>query len=354
MRRALLCTLLMLMLTLSGVTSAAELVVSSGDITAVANAVRNNRAQKRDAALSKAAPVIITDVADAKKVTRVAVPAKVNNVKAAKEEIVSIDGDKQVWGNFPEASAYVGAWKNPTSDTEGEWVNLKYMQWFTRYEKAENFGIGVNVRADYGRNTQTGNNWGYLAPGPTVGYYRGIGQKSSFETDLGLLYRFDKNRDSGLMPVLHAEYSRKINYKNRLSFQVDGNFFSNDSWAGPGVYWESKVNKNWKVTAGAGASINWLDGDTITGFMPSVKVKYKNRFSLGLSANLFSEFGASFGIIGSYELTPDMDAWYKAHKSKGVKQLNKETVSDSDQGEEPKIGVSNETIDELIQKGEKS
>ncbi|HBR71345.1 MAG TPA: hypothetical protein DEA27_00865, partial [Candidatus Moranbacteria bacterium] len=262
------------------------------------------------------------------------------------------------WGSFPEISAWAGAWRNPSAGTDGYWVNLKYLQWFTKYEKPENFGIGANVRWDDGKNS-TGYDWGFLAFGPSAGYYRALGLRNSFETDVSLLYRIDEKRENGFMPSAHIEFGHRLDYKNRLTFQVDGNYFPNDSWMGPGIYWEYKINKEWKVITGAGASISWLDGDVYTGFMPSVRVKYKNRYNIGVNLNLFTGLGTFYGLTAAYELTPDINTWWENKKDKSVSLVsegeqvvqNQEQVA-SDQGVEQTVEISEKTIEQIIQENE--
>lgn len=234
--------------------------------------------------------------------------------------------DKKGWGSFAEKSIWTGAWINPSKDTGGVWFEGKYLRWYTQYENPENFAIGAKVKADYGKILKNGNaDWGYLAAGPAVGYYRGLGLRNSFETDVALMYRFDKNRPNGLMPTVHAEFSRVLDYKNRLTFQVDGSYFPKDSWLGPGLYWERKLDKDWKVIIGAGASLGWLDGDFISGFQPSIRFRYKNRWNVGVNANLFTGLGTFYGIVFAYELTPDINTWYETSKAKTVKLKQKGT-----------------------------
>lgn len=227
------------------------------------------------------------------------------------------EGTKE-WGSFPEASVWTGGWMNPTADTWGVWGDPKYLQWFTKYEEPENFGLGGRVKMDYGEN-DSGYDWGYIAPGPTFGYYRGLDLSNDFEMDISFLYRIDKRRDDGLMPTLHAEFNHILDYKNRLTFQVDGSYFPGDSWLGPGIYWHHKIDQNWKVVTGAGLSLSWLDGDFFSGFMPSVRVKYKNRYSIGFNANLFTGLGTFYGIILAYELTPDIHSWWQEKNAAGVR-----------------------------------
>jgi hypothetical protein len=250
--------------------------------------------------------------------------------------------EPKTWGSFPEASAWMGAWMNPTADTKGAWANLKYLQWYTAYEKPENFGIGANIRWDHGSNS-TGYGWGYFAPGPSIGYYRGIGLRNSFQADVSLLYRFDERRDNGFMPTVHVEFSRILDYKNRLTFQIDGSYFPSDSWMGPGLYWEHKLSKDWKVITGAGASLGWTDGDFFSGFQPSLRVKYLNRWNLGINATLFTGLGTFYGVTAAYELTPDMKTWWENKNAAGIKK-----VSDGSGNNNMPIEVSEKSIKQLI------
>ncbi|EKE19792.1 MAG: hypothetical protein ACD_8C00104G0002 [uncultured bacterium] len=262
---------------------------------------------------------------------------------------VTFSENQRLWGSFPEASIWAGAWLNTKHDTKGVWYDLKYMHWFTKFEKPENFGLGLGFRGDYGKN-KAGYKWGYNAPGVRAGYYRGLGLRNSFETDAGLFYRFDRNRPDGFMPTIHAEFNRVLDSKNRLTFQVDGNYFPNDSWLGPGIYWEHKLSKDWKVTTGAGASLSWLDGDFISGFAPSVKVKYKNRYTVGLTSNLFSASGPFFGVILAYELTPDMNSWYESYKKETIKLIKEgkqEAPAGFDLNDPLGIEISEQPIDEM-------
>ncbi|HOF42453.1 MAG TPA: hypothetical protein PLF30_01090 [Candidatus Moranbacteria bacterium] len=240
---------------------------------------------------------------------------------ATGEELVISEEQAQpakVWGSFPEASIWAGAWINPKMDTQGLWATAKYLEWFTKYEKPENFGIGAKVRGDYGWKSMDGSdpNWSYYAPGPSVGYYRGLTLRDSIEADFSLLYRFDKNRDDGFMPDLHAEYNRILGYKNRLTLQVDAVYFEDDSWVGPGAYLHHRLNKDWKVIPGVGASLSWIDGDYISGFQPSLKFKYRNKWTIGATANLFTGNGSFFGIVAAYEFTPDINTWYETKKAR--------------------------------------
>lgn len=260
------------------------------------------------------------------------------------------EDNQQVWGRFREGSGWAGAWWNQTAETKGYWANLKYMQWFTKYEKPENFGIGANFRWDDGKNS-TGYDWGYLAFGPSLGYYRALGLRNSFEVDTSLLYRIDEKRENGFMPSAHIEFSRRLDYKNRITFQVDGNYFPNDSWIGPGVYWEHKINKEWKVITGAGASISWLDGDVYTGFMPSVRLKYKNRYNLGVNLNLFTGLGTFYGITAAYELTPDINTWWENKKDKSV-NLVSERKQEEKVVQNQEVEISEKTIEQIIQEHE--
>jgi len=266
-------------------------------------------------------------------------------------DIETLKANQKKWGNFTEASVWTGAWMNSKYHTGGVWFNLKYLKWYTKYEKPENFGVGINVRGDYGKILKNGKaNWGYLAPGPMVGYYRGLSLRNSIEADASLLYRFDKNRPNGLMPTAHLEFNRILDYKNRLILQVDGSYFPKDSWLGPGVYLEHKLNKEWKVVVGAGASLSWLDGDFISGFQPSVRFKYKNRLNIGFNANLFTGLGTFYGIVLAYELTPDINSWYEDYKVSTVK-LIKEGKMEAPAGFETQdpigIEIMNQTIDEM-------
>lgn len=249
---------------------------------------------------------------------------------------------QRVWGSFPEASVWTGAWVNPKHDTWGFWTDFKYMRWFTNYEAPQNYGLGLGLRTDYGEGRGK-SEWGYVAPGVRAGYYRGLGLRNSFETDGGLFYRIDRNRQDGLMPTIHTEFSHTVDYKNRLIFQVDGTYFPHDSWLGPGVYLEHKLSKDWKVIAGAGASLGWLDGDFNTGFMPSVKLKYRNRYTFGVTSNLFTSQGSFFGIVAAYELSPTVTDWYQNKKAEKIKQVS--------EGEVPnpanQILISEKTIEEM-------
>jgi hypothetical protein len=253
------------------------------------------------------------------------------------------------WSSFPEASVWTGAWYNPKHDTGGVWFNTKYLQWFSKNEKPENFGLGFNVRGDYGQNLKNGSsNWGYIALGPSAGYYRGLGLKNSFETDVSVLYRFDKNRGDNVMPAFHLEFSHVIDYKNKISFQADGSYFPNDSWIGPGIHWEHKLNKDWKVIAGAGLSVGLLDGDVITGFMPSLRVRWKNRINLGVNANLFTGLGTFYGVILAYELTPDITTLYESYKVGTVKLISKGETPGGPNGSNPSgITINDKTIAEM-------
>lgn len=248
------------------------------------------------------------------------------------------------YGSFPEASIWTGAWTNPKYNTGGFWFNMKYLQWFTKYEQPENFGIGANIRGDYGKILKNGHaDWGYFAPGIMAGYYRGLGLRNSFQADASLLWRFDKNRQDGFMPAFYAEFNRVLNYKNRLIFQVDGSYFPDDSWLGPGIYWEHKWAKDWKTVAGAGASLSWLDGDFIDGFMPSLRVRYKNRWNVGVNANLFTGLGTFYGIGLAYELTPDITTWYQEYEKGTIKMKQEGTHGVPDLN----IEISEKTIDEM-------
>lgn len=267
-------------------------------------------------------------------------PAEKPQAAPAVESQVASESQR-IWGSFPEASLWAGAWVNPKHDTWGFWTDLKYIQWFTKFEEAENFGLGLGLRTDYGEGRGE-SKWGYVAPGVRAGYYRGLGLKNSFEADGGLFYRIDRNRQDGLMPTVHAEFSRVLDYQNRLIFQVDGTYFPHDSWLGPGVYLEHKLSKNWKVTAGAGASLGWLDGDFFSGFAPSLKFKYKNRYTLGVTSNLFTGQGTFFGLVAAYELTPTINDWYQSKKEKSIKQVS-QSKSEKFDG----VKISNKTIDEM-------
>lgn len=260
----------------------------------------------------------------------------------------SVSDKQKKWGSFPESSVWTGAWMKPGKDEGGVWFNWKYLQWFTKYERAENFAIGANLRGDYGKILKNGDaDWGYLAPGIMAGYYRGLGLRNSFQTDASLLWRFDKNRQDGFMPALHAELSRVIDYQNRVYIQVDGNYFPGDSWLGPSLNWEHKLNKDWKTIVSAGASLSWLDGDFFSAFMPGIRVKYKNRWNVGFNANILSTMNPLFGIIFAYELTPDINTWYEKQKADSVK-VKQEGTNNSDLQQ---IEISEQTIDEMEKEG---
>jgi len=339
---------------LSGIASAADLTsipVSGEEIMAMAeaeDAISRRRAAKRDAMLAERSPqqspaVVAESVVASEEINPKQPPAEVSSV--TETHPYSPPKEERLWGSFPELSAWAGGWINPTAETKGVWVNLKYIQWFTKYEKPENFGLGFNVRGDYGKNG-TGYDWGYFAPGPSVGYYRGLGNlNNAFEADVSLLYRFDKKRDSGWMPTAHVEFSHRLDYKNRLIFQVDGNYFPNDSWIGPGIYLDHKLNKEWKVIGGFANNISWQDDKWYSGFMPSVRFKYKNRWNFGVNATLFNGLGTFYGVVVAYELTPDINTWYELKKQKTI--VKKES-GDFDQDNESKVMVSEQTIDELI------
>lgn len=272
-------------------------------------------------------------------------PAEVQPAPAASEALPEFENPEQrTWGSFPEVSFWTGAWKNFEHDTWGVWGNLKWLQWFTRYEKAENFGIGASLRGDYGA-APSGADWGYYALGPHVGYYRGLGLRNSFEADMGILWRFDMNRKDGVMLTPHVQFDHILNHKNRLTLQVDGSIFDHDSFVGPGIFWEHKLNKDYKVISGAGASIGFLDGDIFTGFAPSIRVKYKNRFSLGLTANLFTGLGPFGGIIAAYEATPDITTWYAEKRAKTIQK--KETPVGKQSAKPAGIQISSQTIDQM-------
>lgn len=345
--------ILLLVLMLSGIALAADLTsipVSGEEIMAMAqaeDAISRRRAAKRDAMLAErshqqmpvavAEPIVVTEEINPQQPLAEVPPVNEKHPSSSPKE-------ERLWGSFPELSAWAGGWINPTAETKGMWVNLKYMQWFTKYEKPQNFGLGFNVRGDYGKNG-TGYDWGYFAPGPSVGYYRELGLYNAFEADVGLLYRFDKKRDNDWMPTAHLEFSHRLDYKNRLIFQIDGNYFPHDSWIGPGIYLDHKLNKNWKVIAGVADSISWQDGRWYSGFMPSVRFKYKNRWNFGANANLFTGLGTFYGVVVAYELTPDVNTWYELKKDKSVSKKNS---GDFDQDAESKVTVSEQTIDELI------
>lgn len=237
-----------------------------------------------------------------------ALASNVNRVMAQEQE--------KVWGSFPEASIWAGAWMNPDYETSGVWANLKYLQWYTKFEKAENFAIGATVRGDYGATAKAPIDWGYLALGPRVGYYRGLGLRNSIEIDAGLLYRFDENREGGPMGSIHAEFDHLASYKNRVIFQVDADLFPGDSWVGPGIHLDHKVNKDVRVVPGAVLSMGFLDGETIMGFMPTLKAKYRNRFTVGVNANLFTGQGTFLGVVAAYEFTPDIFTWMEDKKKR--------------------------------------
>ncbi len=349
-----LVVILPLVLMLSGIASAADptsIPVSGEEIMVMANAmdaISRRRAAKRDAMLversHQQAPAVVAEpVVVIEENNPQQPPVEVSPVieTSSSQEAVATD---KVWGSFPELSAWTGGWINPTAETKGVWVNLKYMQWFTKYEKPENFGLGFNVRGDYGKNG-TGYDWGYFAPGPSVGYYRGLGLYNAFEADVSLLYRFDKRRDNDWMPTAHVEFSHRLDYKNRLIFQVDGNYFPNDSWIGPGIYLDHRLNEKWKFIGGFADSISWQDGRWYSGFMPSVRFKYKNRWNFGVNATLFTGLGTFYGVVVAYELTPDINTWYELKKDKSVSKKNS---GDFDQDTESKVTVSEQTIDELI------
>lgn len=268
-------------------------------------------------------------------------PVEEPQVAPAAEPQVASESQR-IWGSFPEASVWTGAWVNPKHDTWGFWTDFKYMRWYTNYEAPQNYGLGLGLRTDYGEG-RGDSKWGYLAPGVRAGYYRGLGLRNSFEADGGLFYRIDRNRSDGLMPTIHAEFSHTLDYKNRLIFQVDGTYFPHDSWLGPGVYLERKLSKDWKVIAGAGASLGWLDGDFITGFMPSVKFKYRNRYTLGVSSNLFTGQGAFFGIVAAYEFAPTVTDWYQNKKVESIKQVKEGEAQNAANG----ILISEKTIEEM-------
>jgi hypothetical protein len=222
---------------------------------------------------------------------------------------------QETWGSFPEASIWTGAWKNSEYDTGGIWANAKFLNWYTAFEKPENFGLGFKIRGDYGKILSNSDvDWGYVAPGPSLGYYRGITLRDSIETDVSILYRFDKVRDSGLMLDGHFEFDHIADYKNRFILQIDGNYFPDDSWAGPGIYLEHKLNKSWKIIPGVGASLSWLDGDFIPGFQPSMRLKYDNRWNFGVNANFTDKQGNFIGAILAYEFTPDITTWMESRK----------------------------------------
>ncbi|NTW27513.1 MAG: hypothetical protein HGA36_04270 [Candidatus Moranbacteria bacterium] len=259
--------------------------------------------------------------------------------------------DQKIWGSFPELSLWTGAWMNPKADTQGVWMDLKYLQWFTKFEQPENYGVGARLRGDYGWKSGSNADWGYIAPGVAAGYYRGLGLRNSFETDAALLYRFDMNRKDGLMPTGHVEFNHILGYKDRLIFQVDGNYFPHDSWLGPGIYWEHKLDKDWKVIAGAGASLSWLDGDYLSGFAPSVKVKYKNKYTVGLTANLFTGVGSFFGVIAAYESTPDISTWYAEYNQKTISL--KQGMKQDQQNEGDSMGIKFKNYNEMEKENEK-
>jgi hypothetical protein len=282
-------------------------------------------------------------------------PPQVNIVSKGEfgTDIIDSRNDKDVsgsqWGSFPEISVWTGGWLNPEGDTGGLWASMKYLQWFTKYEKPENFGVGLSVKADYGKVIKNGNaDWGYIAPGPSVGYYRGLGLKNSVETDAALLYRIDKNRTDGLMPTFHLELSHRIDPKNRISFQVDASYFPGDSWIGPGFFWEHKFGKDLKLIAGVGGSLGFLDGSYIPGFVPSIRLKYKNRLNIGFSATLFTGAGPFYGVILAYELTPDINTWYETKKVKSVRLIKNGEITKGPDGSNPlEIKITEKTINEM-------
>ena len=326
--------------------------IGNEEIGLVADIVKKIRTEKRDAALAQyeqGKQPQISPSAEEESQRPEAIPAE-----RIPEVIVAEGGGGRVnpetiktWGSFSEISIWLGGWFNPEAETQGTWINAKWLEWFTKYEKPENFGIGASLRADHGWLSDSEIDWGYVAPGPTVGYYRGLGLRDSFQIDASLLYRFDQNRDNGWMPTAHAEFDHIFDYKNRLIVQVDGVYFPGDSWLGPGVHWEHKLSRNWKVTSGATASIGWLDGDVITGFMPDLMFKYNNRWSFGVSANLFTGFGTFYGFKAAYELKPDADTWWQTKNAAGVKtkKVSEEDILDEASG----IEVSEKTIDQLIE-----
>ena len=329
--------------------------IGNEEIGLVADIVKKVRTEKRDAALAQYELDGQQNLAQE--------PVAEKPQQAETEQVMMEDSPMMVvsendggsvnseaiktWGSFPEISIWFGGWFNPEAETQGVWLVAKWLEWFTTYEKPENFGIGASLRADYGWLSDSKVDWGYVAPGPTVGYYRGLGLRDSFQTDISLLYRFDQNRDNGWMPTAHVEFDHIFDYKNRLIVQVDGVYFPGDSWLGPGIHWEHKLNKNWKITSGATASIGWLDGDVITGFMPDLMFKYNNRWSFGISANLFTGLGTFYGFKAAYELKPDIDTWWQTKNAAGVKtkKVSEEDILDEASG----IEVSKKTIDQLIE-----
>jgi len=135
-----------------------------------------------------------------------------------------------------------------------------------------------------------------------------------------------------------------LDYKNLLTFQVDGSYSPGDSWLGPGLYWEHRINKKWKVISGAGASLSWQDGDFFSGFAPSLRFKYDNRWSIGVNANLFTGLGTFFGIVAAYETTPTAKTWLETRQAKKV--ITKEIGSGNT--DLSGVAISEKTIRKLL------
>ena len=261
--------------------------------------------------------------------------------------------------HFYEATAYAGGWYAFDARTKGIWGMGELTYWKAAEQSAQNFGLGLTVKADKGWG-QNGSHWGYVAPGLNLDYYNAFTEADDFLLKFRPMYRIGEQK-SGFMPGGYLQYSHILGRSDKLIASADGQYFKNDSYLGLALMWEHRFNRNFKVRFGPFAGINFMQNETIVGLGPEIVFDLYDRFELGLSAN-FAKGGPFVGAFIGYKINSDLRYVDANLRERSVKIQEKGTapevsadqvvvkkVSSGDYVMLPgmeKVSVSDKTIDQ--------
>jgi hypothetical protein len=233
---------------------------------------------------------------------------------------------KSKWDSFHEVTAYAGAYYSLNAQSKGFWAMAEYTKWFTDRTNPHNYGLGVTAKGDYGWGKDSGVHWGSFSIGPNLDYWTELADNQYLLAKVRPLYRFNEGtKANGFMPGGYLEYSNAFSRKNTFIASLDGQYFKNDSYLGLNLMVEHKLNKDIKIKAGLGLTLQALENETLLGLGPNLSVKFYDRFVLGASVN-FIKGGPTFGLYAGYELNTDLILLDAKIREKSVKQKAVGTV----------------------------